>query len=86
MTPGGWINMMLSVGFVTVLFVYCVWRVLTGKRMLTSVSPHTATMSNRGTQILADFFNILRLSVKTEGILTFRRLMVKPLQKSIIIA
>jgi len=31
MTPGGWINMALSVGFVTVLFVYCVWRVLFGK-------------------------------------------------------
>ena len=32
MTPGGWFNMVLSVGFVTALFVYCVWRVLTGKR------------------------------------------------------
>lgn len=32
MTPGGWINLALSVGFVTALFVYCVWRVLTGKR------------------------------------------------------
>ena len=28
MTPGGWITMIVSVGFVTVLFVYCVWRVL----------------------------------------------------------
>lgn len=32
MTTGGWINMALSVGFVTVLFVYCVARVLFGKR------------------------------------------------------
>lgn len=31
MTTGGWINLILSVGFVTVLFVYCVWRVLAGK-------------------------------------------------------
>lgn len=31
MTTGGWINMVLSVGFVTALFVYCVWRVLFGK-------------------------------------------------------
>ncbi|MGH8021096.1 MAG: hypothetical protein ACREIA_23010 [Opitutaceae bacterium] len=30
MTIGGWINMILSVGFVTVLFVYCVIRVLKG--------------------------------------------------------
>lgn len=30
MTPGGWINMLLSVGFVTVLFVWCVYRVLRG--------------------------------------------------------
>jgi len=28
MTPGGWINLILSVGFVTVLFVYCLIRVL----------------------------------------------------------
>lgn len=31
MTTGGWINMILSVGFVTVLFVWCVWKVLFGK-------------------------------------------------------
>lgn len=31
MTTGGWINMFLSVGFVTTLFVYCVCRVLFGK-------------------------------------------------------
>jgi hypothetical protein len=31
MTTGGWITMILSVGFVTGLFVYCVWRVLFGK-------------------------------------------------------
>ncbi|HEX2099170.1 MAG TPA: hypothetical protein VHF69_00820 [Candidatus Synoicihabitans sp.] len=30
MTTGGWINMVLSVGFVTVLFVYCILRVLRG--------------------------------------------------------
>jgi len=31
MTTGGWINMILSVGFVTVLFVWCVYKVLFGK-------------------------------------------------------
>lgn len=31
MTPGGWIVMLLSVGFVTSLFSYCLWRVLSGK-------------------------------------------------------
>lgn len=30
MTTGGWINMVLSVGFVSVLFLYCVFRVLFG--------------------------------------------------------
>lgn len=30
MTLGGWINLILSVGFVTTLFVYCVIRVLKG--------------------------------------------------------
>jgi hypothetical protein len=30
MTTGGWLTMILSVGFVTGLFVYCVWRVLFG--------------------------------------------------------
>lgn len=30
MTIGGWINLVLSVGFVTALFVYCVIRVLKG--------------------------------------------------------
>jgi hypothetical protein len=30
MTTGGWINLLLSVGFVTSLFVYCVVRVLRG--------------------------------------------------------
>jgi hypothetical protein len=29
MTPGGWINLILSVGSVTVLFIWCIWRVLT---------------------------------------------------------
>lgn len=32
MTTGGWINMLLSVGFVTVLFLYCIGRVLFGQR------------------------------------------------------
>lgn len=27
MTPGGWINLILSVGFVTVLFLWCLVRV-----------------------------------------------------------
>jgi hypothetical protein len=26
MTTGGWINLILSVGFVTLLFVGCIWR------------------------------------------------------------
>jgi hypothetical protein len=28
MTPGGWIVMILSVGSVTVLFLWCLWKVL----------------------------------------------------------
>lgn len=32
MSTGGWISMILSVGFVTVLFVYCVARVLFGQQ------------------------------------------------------
>ena len=28
MTTGGWINMILSVGFVTLLFGWCIWKVL----------------------------------------------------------
>ena len=32
MTTGGWINLLLSVGFVTVLFVWCVGKVLFGKQ------------------------------------------------------
>jgi hypothetical protein len=31
MTTGGWLTMIFSVGSVTVLFIYCVWRVLCGK-------------------------------------------------------
>ena len=31
MTTGGWITMILSVGFVTVLFGWCIWQVLTRK-------------------------------------------------------
>lgn len=30
MTLGGWINLLLSVGFVTTLFTYCIIRVLRG--------------------------------------------------------
>lgn len=29
MTPGGWITMILSVGFVTGLFIWCITKVLT---------------------------------------------------------
>ena len=32
MTTGGWITMILSVGFVTVLFIYCLSRVLFGPK------------------------------------------------------
>jgi len=32
MTTGGWITMILSVGFVTTLFLYCIIRVLRGPR------------------------------------------------------
>jgi hypothetical protein len=32
MSTGGWISMILSVGFVTVLFVYCVGRVHFGQQ------------------------------------------------------
>lgn len=32
MTTGGWITMILSVGFVTGLFLYCVGKVLFGKQ------------------------------------------------------
>lgn len=28
LTPGGWIIMLLSVGFVTVLLAWCIWRVM----------------------------------------------------------
>ena len=28
MTPGGWINLILSVGFVLALFGWCLWRTL----------------------------------------------------------
>ncbi len=30
MTTGGWINMILSVGFVTILFGWCIYRVIRG--------------------------------------------------------
>jgi hypothetical protein len=32
MTAGGWITMLLSVGFVVTLFVWCIGRVLTEKQ------------------------------------------------------
>ncbi len=32
MTTGGWINMILSVGFVTLLFAWCICRVLRGPK------------------------------------------------------
>lgn len=32
MTIGGWITMILSVGFVTGLFLYCICRVLFGQQ------------------------------------------------------
>jgi hypothetical protein len=32
MTTGGWISLLLSVGFVTGLFVWCIWKVLTSKK------------------------------------------------------
>lgn len=31
MTTGGWITMLLSVGFVVGLFGWCIWRVLTSR-------------------------------------------------------
>jgi len=31
MTVGGWINLLVSVGFVTVLFLWCIVRVLVAK-------------------------------------------------------
>ena len=30
MTTGGWINMILSVSFVTILFAWCIYRVMRG--------------------------------------------------------
>ncbi|MDO8542006.1 MAG: hypothetical protein Q7S40_16330 [Opitutaceae bacterium] len=30
MTAGGWINLVLSVGFVTGLFIFCIYRVIRG--------------------------------------------------------
>lgn len=32
MTTGGWAIMLLSVGFVTTLFAWCIWKVLTTNR------------------------------------------------------
>jgi hypothetical protein len=41
MTTGGWINLILSVGSVTALFLWCIWRVLTApaKGRLAHVEP-----------------------------------------------
>ncbi len=32
MTVGGWITLTLSVGFVTTLFIWCIFRVLSGRQ------------------------------------------------------
>lgn len=47
MTTGGWINMAISVGFVTCLFAWCIYKVLTqpGKdgvdlHAQTTIDPH----------------------------------------------
>ncbi len=44
MTSGGWINLLLSVGFVTTLFIFCMSRVLRGSKAdadhLAHVEPH----------------------------------------------
>ena len=32
MTTGGWINLILSVGTVTILFAWCIYRVLTAPK------------------------------------------------------
>ncbi len=32
MTTGGWINLILSIGFVTTLFLWCIWRILTAPK------------------------------------------------------
>lgn len=32
MTPGGWLTMSVSVGFVVCLFGWCIWHVLTEKK------------------------------------------------------
>ncbi len=32
MTTGGWLTMICSVGFVTLLFAWCIWKVLFGQR------------------------------------------------------
>ena len=33
MTIGGWINLILSVGTVTVLFIWCIYRVMTAPKI-----------------------------------------------------
>jgi hypothetical protein len=32
MTASGWLTMLLSVGFVVILFGWCIWRVLSDKK------------------------------------------------------
>ena len=32
MTAGGWFTMLVSVGFVVLLFGWCIWRVLTDRK------------------------------------------------------
>jgi hypothetical protein len=32
MSTGGWFTMILSVGFVTILFAWCIWRVLADRK------------------------------------------------------
>ena len=39
MTLGGWITMILSVGFVVILFVWCIYRVVTAR-------PEPSTMAH----------------------------------------
>ncbi|HKI69001.1 MAG TPA: hypothetical protein VKA67_05390 [Verrucomicrobiae bacterium] len=37
LTPGGWITMILSVGFVTTLFIWCISKVLRDKKTETHI-------------------------------------------------
>jgi hypothetical protein len=42
MTPAGWCIMLLSVGGVTLLFLWCLWRVLLGPKAPSSDQLHSA--------------------------------------------